>query len=114
MENIKLLVEPIYDNTTMPNKPKCETDSGFDIYAYEVKKIYSHHGTNAEIVLEGPDLKGKFIGPGIFELQCNERCLIGTGFKATIGEGFELQIRPRSGNALKRGLTVLNAPGTVN
>ncbi len=47
------------------------------------------------------------IGPG-------ERALIPTGLHMEIPRGYEGQVRPRSGLALKRGLTVLNAPGTID
>jgi len=40
--------------------------------------------------------------------------LIKTGLKVEIPKGFELQVRPRSGLALKHGITVLNAPGTID
>lgn len=43
-----------------------------------------------------------------------ERKLIGTGLFLEIPEGYEAQIRPRSGLALKKGLTVLNSPGTID
>ena len=43
-----------------------------------------------------------------------ERVLIPTGLYFEIPEGYEIQVRPRSGLALKRGLTVLNTPGTVD
>lgn len=43
-----------------------------------------------------------------------ERCLIPTGLKIGLPEGFEAQIRPRSGLALKHGITVLNSPGTID
>jgi dUTP pyrophosphatase len=43
-----------------------------------------------------------------------ERKLIGTGLYLEIPEGYEAQIRPRSGLALKKGLTVLNSPGTID
>jgi dUTP pyrophosphatase len=42
------------------------------------------------------------------------RALIPTGLAAAVPEGFELQIRPRSGLALRKGVTVLNSPGTVD
>lgn len=42
------------------------------------------------------------------------RCLIPTGVKLALPFGFEGQIRPRSGLALKHGITVLNAPGTID
>lgn len=41
------------------------------------------------------------------------RCLIPTGLKTSFEDGFEAQIRPRSGLALKHGITVLNTPGTI-
>ena len=40
--------------------------------------------------------------------------LIPTGLKVSIPPGYEWQIRPRSGNALKHGITVLNSPGTID
>ena len=43
-----------------------------------------------------------------------ERKLIPTGLYIELPDGFEAQIRPRSGLALKRGLTVLNTPGTID
>jgi dUTP pyrophosphatase len=43
-----------------------------------------------------------------------ERKLIGTGLFIELSEGYEAQIRPRSGLALKSGITVLNTPGTID
>ena len=43
-----------------------------------------------------------------------ERRLIPTGLYIALPEGYEAQVRPRSGLALKHGLTVLNAPGTID
>lgn len=47
------------------------------------------------------------LGPG-------ERALVPTGLSMALPPGYEAQIRPRSGLALKHGLTVLNAPGTID
>lgn len=47
-------------------------------------------------------------------LQPGERKLIGTGLFMELPIGFEAQVRPRSGWALKEGVTVLNAPGTID
>ena len=47
-------------------------------------------------------------------LQPLERKLIPTGLFIELPAGYEAQIRPRSGLALKRGLTVLNTPGTID
>lgn len=48
------------------------------------------------------------------ELQPLERKLIPTGIYMALPEGYEAQIRPRSGLAAKHGITVLNAPGTID
>jgi len=47
-------------------------------------------------------------------LQPGERCLIPTGLFIELPAGYEAQVRPRSGLAFKHGLTVLNAPGTID
>jgi len=47
-------------------------------------------------------------------LQPGERRLIPTGFAMALPEGFEAQVRPRSGLALKHGISVLNSPGTID
>ena len=47
-------------------------------------------------------------------LKPSERALIPTGFKMEIPIGYEIQIRPRSGLALKHGITCLNTPGTID
>ncbi|NNJ55564.1 MAG: dUTP diphosphatase [Bacteroidia bacterium] len=47
-------------------------------------------------------------------LRPMERKLIGTGLYIALPEGFEAMIRPRSGLALKHGITVLNTPGTID
>ncbi|MBV8582070.1 MAG: dUTP diphosphatase [Candidatus Eremiobacteraeota bacterium] len=47
-------------------------------------------------------------------LAPGERALIPTGFALEVPEGFEVQVRPRSGLALKHGVTLLNSPGTID
>ncbi len=42
------------------------------------------------------------------------RCAVATGFAMAIPEGYEVQVRPRSGLALKHGITCLNTPGTID
>lgn len=49
-----------------------------------------------------------------FTLQPGERKLISTGIKMQLEDGMECQVRPRSGLALKHGITVLNSPGTID
>ena len=47
-------------------------------------------------------------------IQPMQRLLIGTGLHIALPKGYEAQIRPRSGLALKHGITVLNSPGTID
>jgi len=47
-------------------------------------------------------------------LECGARALIPTGLQMALPAGFEAQVRPRSGLALKFGVTVLNSPGTID
>jgi dUTP pyrophosphatase len=49
-----------------------------------------------------------------FVLQPMERAIVPTGLRVAIPEGFEMQIRPRSGLALKHGITIPNSPGTID
>ncbi len=48
------------------------------------------------------------------EIGAGERMLIPTGLSIALPKGYEAQIRPRSGLALKHGITVLNTPGTID
>jgi len=50
----------------------------------------------------------------IITLQPMERILVPTGIFVEIPEGFEMQVRPRSGLAIKQGITCLNTPGTID
>ena len=52
--------------------------------------------------------------PEPLTLQPLERKLVSTGLYIELPKGYEAQFRPRSGMALKRGLTVLNTPGTID
>ncbi len=60
----------------------------------------------------GMDLRANLDNPIV--LKPLQRCLVPTGLYIALPEGFEAQIRPRSGLALKKGITLLNAPGTID
>jgi len=47
-------------------------------------------------------------------LEPGRRCLVPTGLRIALPAGYEAQVRPRSGLAIKRGVTVPNAPGTID
>lgn len=74
----------------------------------------SHHPLPAYAtpLSAGMDLRAFLAEP--LTLAPGERRLIPTGLYIALPPGYEAQVRPRSGLALKRGLTVLNAPGTID
>ncbi len=60
----------------------------------------------------GVDLRANIDAPIV--LQPMQRVLVPTGLFMALPEGYEAQVRPRSGLALKKGITVLNTPGTID
>jgi len=62
----------------------------------------------------GADLRANFLDRGDVIVQSGARLLVGTGLRLAIPPGYEVQIRPRSGLALKHGITLANTPGTVD
>lgn len=66
----------------------------------------------ATVLSAGADLRANIEEPIV--LKPLERRLIGTGMYIALPEGYEAQVRPRSGLALKHGITVLNTPGTID
>lgn len=60
----------------------------------------------------GMDLRANLNEPVV--LKPLQRALIPTGLSIELPEGYEAQIRPRSGLALKKGITLLNSPGTID
>ncbi|QOL81224.1 dUTP diphosphatase [Pseudooceanicola spongiae] len=62
----------------------------------------------------GADLRANLPDRGQITLASGARALIPTGLRMAIPEGYEVQLRPRSGLALKFGITLPNAPGTID
>jgi dUTP pyrophosphatase len=60
----------------------------------------------------GMDLRAAISEP--LTLRPLERAIVGTGLAMAIPEGWEGQVRPRSGLAAKRGVTIINSPGTID
>ena len=77
-----------------------QNQSNFDLPIYATKAS------------SGADLKAAIDSP--VTLEPLERKIIHTGLKMALPEGYEAQIRPRSGLAVKYGITVLNSPGTID
>ncbi len=83
---IKIQIKKLYDTVLIP-KYETSGSSGIDIAAHIEKNI--------------------IINPG-------DKALVPTGFSVAIPNGYEIQIRPRSGLAVKKSITVLNTPGTID
>lgn len=81
-------------------KVKIINRSGYDLPAY---------GTNESA---GMDVRAAIKEP--VTLQSLDRVLIPTGLRVQLPAGYEMQLRPRSGLALRNGLTLANSPGTVD
>ena len=74
----------------------------------------SHHPLPAYAtpLSAGMDLRANLDEPIV--MRPLQRCLVPTGLYIALPAGFEAQVRPRSGLAIKRGISVLNAPGTID
>jgi dUTP pyrophosphatase len=81
-------------------KIKIVNKSAYDLPSYETRAS------------AGMDLRANISRP--VTLQSLERALIPTGLYMELPEGYEAQVRPRSGLAARKGITVLNSPGTID
>ncbi len=74
----------------------------------------SHHPLPAYAtnLSAGMDLRASVDEPVVIAPM--QRCLIPTGLRIELPEGYECQLRPRSGLALKSGITLVNTPGTID
>ncbi len=81
---IKVKIKKIKENAIVPEYAH-EGDAGVDLYSTED-----------------------------YLLKVGERVLVSTGIKIAVPEGYEAQIRPKSGLALEHGISVVNTPGTVD
>ncbi|WP_304488181.1 dUTP diphosphatase [Duncaniella muris] len=81
-------------------KVKIINESGHDLPAYETPSS------------AGMDVRAKLDSP--LTLQPLQRALIPTGLRIQLPHGYECQVRPRSGLALKHGISLVNTPGTID
>jgi dUTP pyrophosphatase len=103
--------------------------SGGDIYQHKKQgrgmvliQVTREEGADRAVALPsyetagaaGADLRANLPDRGVVTLVPGARALVATGLRIEIPEGYEVQIRPRSGLALKHGITLPNAPGTID
>ncbi len=84
------------------NIKRLDHASGLELPSYETKGS------------AGMDIRSAVLEDSPLVLAPNERALVPTGLIFEIPQGFEVQIRPRSGLAFKNGITCLNTPGTID
>lgn len=94
---VTIKFKPLHKHAPPPPTQATSGSAGMDVRA----------DISTEKDLFGNPKKNIYIRPG-------ERLLVKTGFAMEIPQGYEAQIRSRSGLALKNGVTVLNAPGTID
>ncbi|ACV62725.1 deoxyuridine 5'-triphosphate nucleotidohydrolase Dut [Desulfofarcimen acetoxidans DSM 771] len=95
-----VFVKKLHQDAIIPVR-QTELSSGLDLYAVDVASC------------EYPNMPYDDTFT-FYELEPGERVLVKTGLALQMPEGMEAQIRPRSGMALKRGVTVGNSPGTID
>lgn len=100
---------------TQPNETALQDNQDLKVQI-KLKTLENAHGLKLPAYETGQsagvDLRAA-LGDAL-ELAPGERALIPTGLAIALPKGFEAQVRPRSGLAIKNGVTVLNTPGTVD
>ena len=108
-EQDAVVIELLHDDAQPPRRAT-EGSAGYDLFAYLKERLVEcsdgvrRWSIPAEATTDGYRL---VLSPGAM-------ALIPLGFKARLPNGYEAQIRPRSGAAFKKGLGIPNAPGTVD
>lgn len=106
-----ITIERLNDRVQIPVRATAQS-AGYDLAAsYTQRDVKVFTPSNAQQVRHVEQFRGGATG---IVLYPGERAMIPLGFKATLPDGIEAQIRPRSGTALKLDLSLVNAPGTVD
>lgn len=98
MPQIKVKIKKLRENAIPPKYAHGFEDSGMDVFIAAVSK----------------KINGNFVDSNSGTLNPGEVCLCKTGWAFGIPVGFELQVRPTSGNSLKTKIRIPNAPGTID
>ena len=104
-----IVIELLHDDAQRPHRAT-EGSAGYDLFAYLNERTVECSDGVRRWSMPAEETGGGYrvvLSPGVM-------ALIPLGFKARLPNGFEAQIRPRSGAAFKKGLGIPNAPGTVD
>ena len=104
-----ITIELLHDDAVAPERATAGS-AGYDLRAYlKGRTVRCSDGTR-QWELAAAERNGT----SILEIPSGVSVLVPLGFKATLPEGYEAQIRPRSGLSFKKGLQIPNSPGTVD
>jgi dUTP pyrophosphatase len=104
-----VVFEPLYDDVVAPTRAT-EQSAGYDLRAYLLGRA-TKVMTAAGVVERAASREGD---AAWVELGAGERAIVPLGFRARLPEGHEAQLRMRSSVAFRKGLTMPNAPGTID
>lgn len=105
-----IVIELLHADAESPRRAT-QGSAGYDLFAYlagRTAECSDGHRRWSEVAREAKEPPARIL------LPAHAMALIPLGFKARLPNGYEAQIRPRSGAAFKRGLGIPNAPGTVD
>ena len=108
-EQNAVVIDLLHDDAKPPHRAT-EGSAGYDLFAYLAHRTVECSDGARRWSITAEDAEGAsriVLSPGVM-------ALIPLGFKARLPNGYEAQIRPRSGAAFKKGLGIPNAPGTVD
>ena len=110
MTDPQVVFEPLHDDVIAPTRAT-EQSAGYDLRAYlggRATRIAGAGGVSERAASTGSD------GVMYVEIGAGERAIVPLGFRARLPDGYEAQLRIRSSVAFKKGLTMPNAPGTID
>lgn len=108
-ERPHIVFDPLHPGVVPPARATAGS-AGYDLTAWL-------HGSPVRVATpDGLAVREAFEDGGIRQVQLEpgERALIPLGFRARLPQGYEAQVRPRSGAAFRKGLEIPNAPGTID
>ena len=104
-----IVIELLHDDARPPRRAT-EGSAGYDLFAYLAERSVDCSDGVRRWSVAAEEMEGNWR----VVLSAGAMALIPLGFKARLPNGYEAQIRPRSGASFKKGLGIPNAPGTVD
>jgi dUTP pyrophosphatase len=102
---------PLFGDTQLPERAT-PGSAGADLFAYLTREVIVNR---AHVGIPVHEFVERRLDDSVYVvLRPGDKALIPLGFKAAIPDGYEAQIRPRSGLSLKTGLDIPNSPGTID